>query len=114
MERINIEILQKRVKRKDSVFIAEIQRIYGDYIVVVHQGEASSPHLVTQKINSTEDAEEAQFTMQALLNQKFRQGYKPVPNGSDIRIPGFKNAEYNQAAAVPKLEPETEHRKLVV
>ena len=114
MQRINIEILLRKVKRKDNVYIAEIQKVDSDYAVITHGGPVKDPQLKRLVHITTEDGEKAEAVMKELLQQKFDEGYKPIPNGSDIHIPGFKNTLHNPAACVPRLEIEAGYRRLNV
>ena len=115
MKRINIEILSRKVRRKENVYIAEIQEVDdGYYIVLTYGGPMSDPELTRLVHLTTEDVEKAQAVMNELLVQKYKEGFTPPPNGSDLRIPGFKDVEFNRARHAPNLETENEHRRLIV
>ena len=115
MKRINIEILWRKVRRKDNVYIAEIQATGdGYYIVLTYGGPIKDPELTRLVHLTTEDIERAKAVMQELLTQKYKEGFTPPPNGSDLRIPGFKDVAFNQAMHVPRIEPEKEHRRLII
>jgi hypothetical protein len=114
MKRINIEILSRKVRRKENVYIAEIQEADGDYVVLTYGGPIKDPELTRLVHLITEDLDRAESVMYELLTQKVAEGFLPIPNGSDLNIPGFKNDTYNQAACVTNLEDAQEHRRLII
>ncbi len=105
----------RKVRRKDNVYIAEIQETGdGYYVVLSYGGPVKDPELTRLVHLTTEDVERAKAVMQELLTQKYKEGFTPPPNGSDLRIPGFKGTAFNQAMHVPKMEAEKEHRRLII
>jgi len=115
MKRINIEILLRKVRRKENVYIAEIQEVGDGYYIVLTYGGPMNDSELTRLVHlTTEDVEKAQAVMNELLVQKYKEGFTPPPNGSDLHIPGFKDVEFNRAMHVPNLETENEHRRLIV
>jgi len=106
--------LLRKSGRRNNVYITEIQQLDDDYVVLSYGGLVKDTELKRLVHLTTEDLEKAEAAMQALLTDKIEEGFSPVPNGSDIRIPGFKNATYSKAVSVPRLTQELEHRRLIV
>ena len=112
MRRINIEILLRKIKRKENVYIAEIQESDGDYVVLTYEGPVKDTELKRLVHITTEDPDRAEAVMSELLIQKIAEGFLPIPNGSDIDIPGFKNTAYTQTAPAVDNDDMYEHRRL--
>lgn len=112
MKRINFEILLRKLRRKEYVYIAEIQKLDDSYTVVSYTGAVDSADLPVTFNGVFQYENEAEERMLELLNEKFNEGYRPVPNGSEIHVPGFKNAEYNRTLHIPKVVEHKEHRRL--
>jgi predicted DNA-binding WGR domain protein len=122
MKRIKAEILHyKQGRTHDKVYIVEVLKEKGRYYVYSHYGKRLQENLITHLKVMSDFEHVAEENFEKLVRDKVKKGYKYVPNGTRLDIPGFKDAvvvhNILEANSVKKIEKEPkaeEHRRLVI
>lgn len=117
MDRIKTEILQlvhQEQQSKNKIYIAEILETDGIFYVYINYGKCTQENLARRLMLTTEYDHNADAELKGLVGRKAKEGYRIVPNGAKLNLPGFAKLLRNTKPInqVVNKAPEPEHRKL--